>query len=311
MKTRNLLALTLFSTSIAMGAIPQAKMTIKAIDAETTHPMSNAVVRTRFLIKEHWNKANEYKEQKQQANEKGTCVLESKDMSFGYGGRVMSEGYYASNFKVPYTGKNKLLNRWEPWNPMIKVAMRPEKNSVPKVQHWVQREDIPVWDEAVGFDLEKGDWIAPFGKGSVSDFLLKAVPVTEPKEGVRYSLTFPNPLDGIQEYVPPKDLQSSFIFPYLAPTNGYASSFSRYRLLKYPMLPDYPANNLKEDKDINYIFRTRTEVDEDGNLISANYGRIKGEIKMSLTGKVQFQYWFNPVPNERSLEYSGENLLKK
>jgi hypothetical protein len=25
----------------------------------------------------------------------------------------------------------------------------------------------------------------------------------------------------------------------------------------------------------------------------------------------QFKYWFNPVPNERSLEYSGENLLKR
>ncbi len=46
----------------------------------------------------------------------------------------------------------------------------------------------------------------------------------------------------------------------------------------------------------------RTVVDEDGKIVSAHYGRIKGELQISSHGRLYFSYWFNPDPQSRSLE---------
>ena len=80
-------------------------------------------------------------------------------------------------------------------------------------------------------------------------------------------------------------------------------------MLNFPKVAGAPKHNL--NKDVNYLIRTRTQVDEDGNITSACYGYFQGEISFIPKGEFKFGYWFNPVPNERSLEYSGENLLKK
>jgi hypothetical protein len=108
---------------------------------------------------------------------------------------------------------------------------------------------------------------------------------------------FSNPLDGIQEYLPPEDLQSSFIFPYIAPTNGYKKSLYQYNINK-----PYESARTTQKENVNYIFRVRTETDADGNIVSACYGRIGGELRISRKGQLQFTYWFNLDPHSRSLE---------
>jgi hypothetical protein len=49
------------------------------------------------------------------------------------------------------------------------------------------------------------------------------------------------------------------------------------------------------------IFRTRTRVDEDGNLISAHYGKIYGLWEFSTMIRVKDMF-FNPNPNDTNLE---------
>ena len=119
-------------------------------------------------------------------------------------------------------------------------------------------------------------------------------------QGAECHISFPNDLDGIQEFATPQDLRSSYIFPYLAPTNGYKPKLFKEKW--YANAQDDAVTNLKEGKDINYIFRVRGRVDEDGNIIFSNYGRIRGEIRISSHGRLYFSYWFNPEPNNRSLE---------
>jgi len=158
--------------------------------------------------------------------------------------------------------------------------------------------------------LELCDWVAPYGKGRNSDFIFKATR-DENEVGVfsGYTLTFINPADGIQEFVPPSKISSSeFVFPYLAPEKGYEKS-----LTKHKKNPHYAAieQDYKDNANVNYIFRVRTKTDAEGQIISACYGRIKGELTMSGKLGLQYEYWFNPVPNERSLEWNGENLLRK
>jgi hypothetical protein len=162
----------------------------------------------------------------------------------------------------------------------------------------VDREDIPEWDEPVGFDFEVSDWVAPYGKGKQKDIIFCVS--KKGYQGAECHISFSNELDGIQPYVPMKKLQSEFIFPYLAPTNGYLPTLFKEKW--YASAADDPETNAKEDGDINYIFRVRTQVDESGNIISANYGRIRGEIRISSHGRLYFQYWFNPNPHSRSLE---------
>ncbi len=62
----------------------------------------------------------------------------------------------------------------------------------------------------------------------------------------------------------------------------------------------YADTNLKED--VNYIFRTRSQINSKGEVEKGCYGRVRGEIDLTMDGKIQFSYWFNPDPNSRSLE---------
>ncbi len=311
MKKNRLLTLILFAASIsmAMGGVPQAKMTVKVIDSETGKPVSNATVRTRFLVKSHWNEADEYLEQKQQLKEKGFCILQGEDDSFGHGGGVTGNGYYKSSFKVPYTGKNKVLNRWEPWNPMIEVKMRKIKNPVPMVHKKIKSLDISVWDKPIGFDLEKGDWVAPHGKGICSDFFVSMYRrFKNPSDfDAVAKITFFNNEDGVQLYKIPKDFQlSNYKFPYKAPRQNYQKELvlERHATAVTTKTSFDPATDM-------YLFRVRTQKDASGKIISACYGRIDQRIEIGWGDVLDFEYHFNPVPNECSLEYNGENLLKK
>jgi hypothetical protein len=304
-----LLCISIASLSFtACAAPPAAKMTVKVLNAETGTPMSNCVVKTRFLVKSHWNEPDEYDEQKCISDADGTCVFSGVDNSFGYGGSVLASNYYQSSFNVPYTGMNRALDRWEPWNPTIEVKMRPKKNPVPMVYKKIFRIKPPVVEQPVGFDLVRADWVAPHGSGIQSDFIFTVTLSEVPKRGAKYTLGFSSETDGIQEYLPPYEYaSSSFKWPYEAPLDGYKSSLSRFAYYQFPN-PELPGSDRKSP--INYMFRVRSRKLDNGE-ISGSYGFIQGEIKIEKENALCFEYWFNPVPNERSLEYNGENLIRK
>lgn len=305
MKLSGLLLLGLLSSGCVFANPPETKYTVRVVDAETGLPITNALVKTTFTQKrDPWGKGvGKSNRVEVPVDQNGEAILSGRTIQIGKGGTAFADEYYADVGSFRFTGKSIALNRWEPWNPTVEIKMRPKKNPVSMVHKKMLRKKIPAAaDGSIGYDLEIGDWIAPHGKGKITDFLFTITKVNDPKEGIRYALSFSNPLDGIQEYVPPEGLRSSYIFPYQAPTSGYMPTLEKYRLLAYPVLKDYPANNLKNDKSINYIFRTRTKVDEDGNIVSANYGRIKGEVTIFLNNTIDLGYWFNPEPNNRSLE---------
>lgn len=302
MKSLLFIALSL-NLGCAAASPPSAKFTVRVVDVESGKPITNTIVQTGFTQKEDsWGlgvgKATRLKER---VDKSGQVTFEGESIYAGRGGSVSADGYYSQSFEAE-SKKNVVLNRWEPWNQLIDVRLRPKKNPVPMVRQSVRNNQIPLFDKPIGFDLEKGDWVKPHGSGLVDDLIITASKVKTPKEGIRYSIGFSNPLDGIQEYYVPENMRSSYEYPYKAPLEGYTSTFNRYRLLKYPILTDYPANNLKEDGKIRYIFRVRTQLDNDGNIVSANYGRIGGEIKMSMKGALYFSYYFNPNSKCRSLE---------
>jgi hypothetical protein len=69
---------------------------------------------------------------------------------------------------------------------------------------------------------------------------------------------------------------------------------------------------------MNYYLRIRSEFDENGNLISAHYGKIYGDFRVfghlaaeGYTIRLGDCYYINPTPNDRNVEaVSGESLLE-
>lgn len=310
MKTFLLLVVGMLSAGCMAKPIA-SKFTVRVVDAETGLPVTNAMVQTIF---EHqydpWgNKPNIADRRKEPVDQRGKITFDGKCIHGGSGGTAFAEGYYSGNEGQP-SQKNVVLNRWEPWNPMIEIKMRPKKNPVAMYHregHW-DAFKVPAYDQPIGYDLEKQDFVSPHGKGSRADVFFEFKRSFENSHNfdVSCTMTFPNEHDGIQKCYFEEDLNSSFKWPYLAPTNHYESAMA-WRSTRSNAKP---AKHSFDDK-VNYIFRVRTQTDEDGNIISACYGKVAGPFGLGWADRVNWVYWFNPVPNERSLEWNGVNLLTK
>jgi hypothetical protein len=294
----------------ALAQPPASKFTVQVLDEDTGFPVTNAVVQTIF---EHqydpWgNKPNIVDRRKEPVDQNGEAVFKGKCIHGGAGGTAFAEGYY-SGHEGQASDKNISLNRWKPWNPTIKIKMRPKKNPVSMIKKRVESLKIPVWDKEIGFDLDKGDWVAPYGKGKRADFFVNMYRRFEHSSDydATATISFPNKGDGIQLYEVLEEFKSSsFKFPYEAPTNNYQAKLilERHATLRSTKCSFNP------DKDM-YIFRVRTETDDEGNMVSACYGCINRRIEIGWGDVLDFEYHFNPVENERSLEWNGVNLFKK
>jgi hypothetical protein len=119
-----------------------------------------------------------------------------------------------------------------------------------------------------------------------------------------YSLTFPNPDDGIQQFCEPHHGGSVFRLPRLAPEGGYETNFFR----EYRVGAGAVRNDEMQREDLNYLFRVRTKRDANGKLVSALYGKIEGRIEYG-DKWFSFFYFLNPTPNDRNLEHDPKRNL--
>lgn len=221
------------------------------------------------------------------------------------------DGYYKSSKTYMFKSGNASKMRMEPWNPTITLVLR--KIIDPVSGKGVDRcrgcdRDFPVYDKAIGFDLLKGDWVAPHGLGEQTDFMFT---ISRDKENkiAYYKAEFVNKGDGIQEYFFVKPIRESrFRWPHTAPIDGYRSLLKKKyvwggdqtRLPDFEEFPEYDSNR---KKPLNYIFRIRTQYDDEGVIKSAYYGRITGDIiNMRYNNREMLNYWINTNPTSRSLE---------
>jgi len=238
---------------------------------------------------------------------------------------VHKEGYYGSFCRgysgtSVFTGISGLLGfrRWQPWNPTLTVVLKKIKNPIPLYKRVFGTENtdqpehrLPKANEYVGFDLIESDWVAPYGRGVQSDFLFKIEKEDKSLFDYKDTLTlkFQNKGDGIQSYYTPADNTSQLRMPYQAPKDDYKEKLE----IKMIHVPGKIYKSLYRD-DQNYFFRVRTELDEEGHVKSALYGKIEGNIKflrgiiLIPTAEIEFTYVINPVPNDTNLEM-GSNLF--
>lgn len=198
---------------------------------------------------------------------------------------------------------------------------------------------FPVQGEWLGFDFEVADWIAPYGKGKTADILLRFKNtfkgLTESRLSLEERIKFQKGFyerrneewtmekfritngkwEGVMELSFPDEgagvfeekrfhSYSQMKLPHLAPEEGYA-----------PTRNYVVAGNISPRReDIGLFLRTRVKRDGQGRMVSANYAKIIGDFRVSTPGSggFSFHYYFNPMPNDRNLEFDpGKNLFPK
>lgn len=200
---------------------------------------------------------------------------------------------------------------------------------------------IPSSGQWYGFDFEAADWVVPYGKGKTVDVLFRYTSEFRGwKDDVADSLRREKIMaenkardarineewtlakfkaehgkwDGVMQVAfPGKEeglVEKRFIeysemkMPHLAPADGYVPVLQRSANTY-----SYPAFR----RDVGFFLRTRVQLDKAGNIISANYAKVYGDWAFNPSnGMMNFTYYFNPVPQDRNLEFDPKkNLFPK
>ena len=289
----------------------RAKLTFHVTDSHG-NPVTNANVSASFLVLsgEGDNTINSITDTNGMCTVEGLCSEEILC-------QFSKEGYYDTrNYKYdilsdyPMPSSALKDGRWQPWNPTINIILKEKRNPIPMYAKGFSVE-YPCINESVGYDLEKGDWVSPHGKGTVADMVLcfEEDIVTWGKEWKRtLTIQFSEEYNGA--YLLKKE-SGGFATEYEAREKGdYQSRFEYVTECRDGKM--IKIENLGENEYL--VFRIRSKINEKGELVSAQYGKIYGPLGYGngRLRRVGFTYYLNPTPNDRNLEYDpNENLFDK
>lgn len=297
----SLLSLTSCNGVTASGEGPLARRGVRVLD-ETGLPMKGVPVSMSFGH-----------DVPTVTNEEGIAVAEGQTRD-GVGFLIDLDGYYRSHGHLP-NSKSVKLGRWQPWGAINDVMVRKIENPISMYAVKKIKVEIPELEQPCGYDLFKGDWVAPWGEGEHPDIIFEAVSETrKPLDYYRrLTIRFNSEHDGLIVAEHPKAPRnySQFVMDRYAPRGGYLSEYiiERHRTETEVFKP----GNL----DFGYYFRVRTTMNEDGEIEESYYGKIKEPFKIMPAGKdlgriaVRFGYYLNPNSNDRNLEFKkGSSLFE-
>ena len=295
----------------AQHEFPKARVTVRVID-EVGRPLEGVRIRLIFGAK---HDAKSIVPVEGVTSNDGLFSGEGHSDG-GYGTRIEKEGYYSSGLGAP-----KLVDiqdgRWVPWDPVVTTVLRRIGQPVALCAKRVQA-DVPLLNRPCGYDLEKGDWVAPHGSGVISDliFLVTKDYTDRFNFKTEASVVFSNSQDGLVRMRAPEYAKySSFRWERSAPEAGYQATHSIRFVNYHPSSGKRPERTFstENENEEGYFLRLRS-VEKNGIIIMANYGKITGDIiiepRDSKSCLVLFTYYYNPVANDRNLEWNPQkNLL--
>ena len=193
-------------------------ITLRVVDSKGI-PVENAQVSAWFYNPHNRNDTSE-----RMTDTNGLCSITGvSDSQMRY--TITKAGYYKTS--EPYwfyrRGENCVQNgRWQPWNPTNAVVLKEVRHPIPMRAKRVDAP-VPVQGTPAGYDLEVGDWVAPYGQGKQPDMLVTYEATIKAPLVFSNQLTIAtsNKLDGFIRMS--KDKWSTFVSVYEAPTNGYLS----------------------------------------------------------------------------------------
>ena len=178
--------------------------------------------------------------------------------------------------------------------------------------------------------MEKNAWTSPYGNGEYAD--IKVFHQWDGINGESYNgstikIHFPDALAGVYDFQYDKDSHGNY---QCLKSPHHANPIAQYNpdiaftetifFKKDPVIDKVyrQINQTHIPFGTGYIFRTRTQVDEQGNLIRARYGKIypSPEEKLFTITKdglchLNLCYYMNPIDNDTNLEFDPEKNLFK
>ena len=237
----------------------------------------------------------------------GCARIEFPCYSGEFSSYVSAMGFYPEhkkNLRFNYARDSVFFAHLLEHEKHLSFTMRKKLNPIPCFGYGAGEDfPFPLKNGRFGFDMEKGDWTVPHGKGEVADFILRR----EESNGVyRAVLEFEGPFNGA--YKQKQESSTSFKSTYRADTNHvYVQTMDIWT--KKRMGKETVRSQFVSDEEY-LVIRSRSVVDADGNLKSCNYSKIYGGI----TAYRYFQFMtmvFNPKQNDANLEFDTQRNLRK
>ena len=240
------------------------------------------------------------------ADTNGVFVLEGKTCGDEIEVFVAKDGYYGSHVIYHYAkmGEERDVKdgKWQPYGAVEKIVLRrivnPALTSVGG--QFVHTRRLNEW---IGYDLEKRDFVSPFGAGIVVDFdvLIEWNGKWFPDyNGMGVRLRFKEPYSGY--YSCDANSMSDFKGPCAAnPQNEFLQEARFFEVITNGQQVECHHFDLKKC----WVVRSRCKVDESGRLLESHYSivhRIGYSGSSDGTGGFRVIGAFNPTPNDTNLE---------
>jgi len=318
------------STTVAMGAplsadpfLARLELAVEIVD-ETGEAVPGSMVTASFRHTDKQRKKAGITKKFQEVYDGNTPVHFRYTSERNVALWVEKEGYWLSGVRYKFPEVDRMDKRdGSPnghYRKEFKIILRKKENPRPLYLYKVDWVKIPGYDQPYGYDLEKADWVAPHGEGVHADFVFTARGERKSKDEFRmdFDLSFMNPNDGLIEVEKSETSMSQLLLGRIAPTAGYTpqhtDSFG-VESKERDLVSIRPDRQKKRDQIEGYWFRVRSDPPAGpAEDMEGRYGKIVGPIRFSgrpeKNPSVSFTYFLSP-DRSRSLEFNGENLMKK
>ncbi len=236
----------------------------------------------------------------------GVFVVEGKTCGDEIEMFVSKSGYYSSARKLCFatmgTEREVIDGKWQPFDNDEHMLLRRVRNPLDRKLSgkFIYTRHLNTW---IGFDLEVGDYVAPYGVGQTVDFKVridwdgKWIPYYE---GMGIGIRFDDPYSGY--YSVPVCEESALKGVYDADPKAVYKQDAMFYEKK---TSDSERVQSLFDKRYCWVVRSRCEVDPSGTLQKANYSLVtsigfSGE--RNGLGGFRVIGMFNPTPNDTNLE---------
>ena len=330
--------------TIGIVTADTARFSVLVLDEKEVFPIPNVTVRANFSEDIGWRAWTESPKPYvviEKTDKTGYCCLKGKTNC----GRVACwipqppEGYYSGGGWGYRFKKKNFFGVWQPDNLVVTLRLDRVEKPIPL---FVKRVELTNFRKGIGgfdgtnsvvrFDLMKGDWLAPYGKGETADLEFKAVLEIKGKERkFRYAS---RKVEDVLFYelatdISPCSTNDAISKVQIKEDAGIKirmanDEFSSRRIVRSlgkrkiirPKFPnewdcEYYSNY---NKSQCYKFRVRSRYDEKGDLKEAHYGKIYGDFEIQGDEKrgitsISFLYYLNPTSLDRNLEWDMKTNL--
>lgn len=310
---KTLLVMVLFS----LEAVAENVFVSSSVRDEVGCPISNAVVTVstqKRLLFGYGSRPDHFLSVSNVTDQSGTAVLKFDCCTADFSCMASAEGYYSEyvrNGRFSATEDSSLKMRFTSVSTNLNFILRKEIMPIPMYSHGAMLNlKIPGNGDFVGYDLEMSDWVRPYGQGKTTDFEVSFCRAEE-NDCVRRVGKVRFLRQGSGAYVRKKAKSDGLVSAYHAETNAVFRQ--DFESLIYVNRRNNSENIVRDiiAEDEYMVLRTRTEVDSNGKIISANYSKIYGPVRIDRVFRFE-QSSFNPTANDTNLEFdTGKNLNRK